>query len=100
MSGQVGFFFAKRDLGADFDDFPEAGWVLAPEAHGQGYGIEAVLAAHDWFDRVVTGRLVCMIDPRNTRSILIAEKLGYRHMRDDTCAGDPVKLYERNGPPQ
>jgi RimJ/RimL family protein N-acetyltransferase len=100
MSGQVGFFYAKRDLGSDFDDFPEAGWVLSPDVHGQGYGIEAVRAAHDWFDRVVTGRLVCMIDPRNTRSIGIAHELGYHHMRDDSFEGHEAKLYERNGPPQ
>ncbi|MEE4188817.1 MAG: GNAT family N-acetyltransferase [Roseobacter sp.] len=100
MSGQVGFFYAKRDLGADFDDFPEAGWVLAPDAHGQGYGREAIRAAHDWFDRVVTGRLVCMIDPRNTRSVIIAKEMGYRLMREATYEGDPVNLYERNAPPQ
>lgn len=100
MSGQVGFFFAKRDLGSDFDNFPEAGWVLAPEAHGQGFGREAVSAAHDWFDRVVTGRLVCLIDPRNTRSIGIAEQMGYTFLRDDFCDGGSVKLYERRSPPQ
>lgn len=100
MSGQVGFFYAKRDMGSDFDDFPEAGWVLAPDAHGQGYGLEAVRAAHDWFDRVVTGRLVCMIDPRNTRSIKIAEHMGYRHLSDDTYEDKPVVLFERKGPPQ
>jgi RimJ/RimL family protein N-acetyltransferase len=100
MSGQVGFFFAKRDLGEDFDDVPEAGWVLSPDAHGQGYGIEAVSAAHDWFDRVVTGRLVCLIDPRNTRSIKIAEEMGYKVLREATVDGGAVRLYERNSPPQ
>ena len=100
MSGQVGFFYAKRDLGPDFDDFPEAGWVLSPDAHGQGFAIEAVRAAHDWFDRVITGRLVCLIDPRNERSISIAQQLGYHLMREDVHEGNPVMLYERNGPPQ
>jgi len=100
MCGQVGFFVAKRDLGADFDDFPEAGWILAPQAHGHGYGREAIRAAHDWFDRVVTGRLVCLIDPRNTRSVVIAEQMGYTFMRDALYEGGAVKLYERSGPPQ
>lgn len=100
MSGQVGFFFANRGLGADFDDAPEAGWVLAPEDHGQGYGAEAVGAAHDWFDRVVTGRLVCLIDPRNTRSLTLAEQMGYRLMRETEHLGDTVRLFERNSPPQ
>ncbi|WP_295316928.1 GNAT family N-acetyltransferase [Roseobacter sp.] len=100
MSGQVGFFYAKRDLGEDFDDFPEAGWVLAPEEHGKGYGIEAVKAAHDWFDRVVTGRLVCMIAPENERSLTIAGKMGYVALRDAVHDGDAVKLLARKGPPQ
>ncbi|MEM6565540.1 MAG: GNAT family N-acetyltransferase [Pseudomonadota bacterium] len=100
MSGQVGFFYGKRNLGNDFDDFPEAGWVLAPDAHGQGFGREAVRAAHDWFDRVVTGRLVCMIDPRNARSVTLAEEMGYSLMRATDSEGDAVHLFERNTPPQ
>jgi len=100
MSGQVGFFYAKRDLGADFDEFPEAGWVLAPEAQGQGWGLEAVSAAHDWFDRVITGRLVCMVAPDHTPSLKIAEHMGYTYMRDATHLGEKVHLLERNTPPQ
>lgn len=100
MSGQVGFFFAKRDLGSDFDDFPEAFWALSPEEHGEGYGIEAVKAAHDWFDRVVTGRLVCLIDPRNQRAVQIADAIGYTPMRDATYDNLSVTLYQRQGPPQ
>ncbi|MFK7762745.1 MAG: GNAT family N-acetyltransferase [Roseobacter sp.] len=100
ISGHVGFFYAKRDLGPDFDDFPEAGWVLAPEAHRQGFGLEAVQAAHDWFDRVIVGRLVCLIDPRHTRSISIAQAMGYQHMRDVELDGETVRLFERNGPPK
>lgn len=100
MSGQAGFFYAKRDLGSDFDDFPEAGWVLVPEAQGQGFADEAVSAAHDWFDRVVTGRLVCMIHPENTGSIELAEMLGYSKLRAASYQDEPVILFERLGPPQ
>jgi RimJ/RimL family protein N-acetyltransferase len=100
ISGQVGFFYAKRDLGEDFDDFPEAGWVLCPEAQGQGFGIEAARAAHDWFDRVITGRLVCMIAPEHGPSLRIAEALGYQPMRDTTYDGSDVRLMARKGPPQ
>lgn len=100
MSGQVGFFFGKRDLGADFDDFPEAFWALEPEAHGAGYAVEAVGAAHDWFDRVVTGRLVCLIDLRNARALRIADAMGYTPMRDVVSKNGTVRLFERNTPPQ
>lgn len=100
MCGQAGFFYAKRDLGDDFDSFPEAGWVLAPDAHGQGYGIEAVRAAHDWFDRVVTGQLVCIIAPENKRSFHIAEEMGYQVMRETEHKGRDATLMVRKGPPQ
>lgn len=100
MSGQVGFFYAKRDLGEDFDAYPEAGWVLCPEAQGHGFGIEAVRAAHDWFDRVVTGQLVCMIAPEHDASRRIADALGYKPMRDTTVEGRAACLMARKGPPQ
>ncbi|WP_298971436.1 GNAT family N-acetyltransferase [uncultured Roseobacter sp.] len=100
MSGQVGFFYAKRDLGEDFDAYPEAGWVLAPEAHGQGFGIEAVRAAHDWFDRVVTGQLVCMIAPEHEASLRIAQAVGYEFLRDTEYEGSAARLMVRKGPPQ
>ncbi|TMM54301.1 GNAT family N-acetyltransferase [Sulfitobacter sabulilitoris] len=100
MSGQVGFFYGKRDLGEDFDAFPEAGWVLTPDAHGSGLGTEAAVAAHDWFDRVVTGRLVCMIAPDHRVSLRVAERLGYEPLRDTEHEGAPVRLMVRKNPPQ
>ncbi|MEM6887169.1 MAG: GNAT family N-acetyltransferase [Pseudomonadota bacterium] len=100
MSGQVGFFYGTRDLGEDFDAFPEAGWVLSPEAQRQGLGMESTKAAHDWFDRVITGPLVCMIAPENHRSFKIADAMGYRPLRDAVYENRPVKLLVRRTPPQ
>lgn len=99
LAGQTGFFFGSRGLGADFDPFPEAGWVLAPDTHGQGLGFEAAHAAHDWFDRVIAGQTVCIVTPDNTRSLRIAEALGYVLLRDAQLDGDPVCLMTRKGPP-
>lgn len=99
MAGQAGFFFGSRGLGEDFDPFPEAGWVLATEAQGQGLGRDAVQAAHDWFDRVIAGRTVCMITPENTASLRIADALGYRFLREAEMGGDAVHLMTRKGPP-
>ena len=79
---------------------PEAGWVLVPELQGQGLAREAVMAAHDWFDRVVTGPLVCMIDPAHEASLRLAEALGYTPMRDVTYDGAPVRLNLRKSVPQ
>ena len=99
MAGQAGFFFGSRGLGDDFDTYPEAGWVLAPNAQGMGLGLEAVQAAHDWFDRVVAGRTVCIITPENTGSLKIAHTLGYQAMREVEMDGDLVRLMSRDGPP-
>ena len=99
MAGQTGFFFGSRGFGDDFDPFPEAGWVLSPESQGTGLGLEAARAAHDWFDRVVTGRSVCMIAPENTSSLQLAEVLGYTLLREIEVDGDAVLLMTRKGPP-
>ncbi|MGJ8616768.1 MAG: GNAT family N-acetyltransferase [Sulfitobacter sp.] len=99
MAGQTGFFFGSRGLGEDFDPYPEAGWVLEPGVHGQGLGLEAARAAHDWFDRVIAGRTVCMITPENTGSLKIASTLGYVPLRAAEIEGDAVQLMTRKGPP-
>ena len=99
MIGQAGFFYGNRSLGEDFDSFPEAGWVLAPEAQGQGLGLEAAQAAHDWFDRIMPGPLVALVNSANSSSQSLAEKLGYILMRECSFQGSPVHLLRRNGPP-
>lgn len=99
MAGQTGFFFASRGFGEDFDPFPEAGWLLSPEVQGMGLALEAARAAHDWFDRVVTGRTVCMVAAGNHASLRIAESLGYVVLRDVEADGNQVRLMTRKGPP-
>lgn len=76
--GEIGLMQAHRDLGPDFDPYPEAGWVLARAAQGKGYATEAGHAAHAWFDRQFGAqRSVCIIDPDNGASLGVAAKLGY-----------------------
>ena len=99
MDGQTGFFFGSRGFGDDFDPFPEAGWALTLEAQGKGLGFEAASAAHDWFDRVVTGRTVCMIPVQNEASLRLAANLGYKPMREVDSDGGRVCLMARKGPP-
>ncbi len=99
MIGQVGFFLGRMGLGEDFDAYPEAGWMLHPDAQGQGLGREAVDAAHDWFDRVVTGPLVCKIVSGHTRSQTIADALGYVPLRAAHVEGEELVLMLRRTPP-
>ncbi len=56
--------------------------------------------AHDWFDRVVTGPLVCMVDPGHQMSLKLAEQLGYVPLRTAEYGGDRVQLMFRKSPPQ
>ncbi|CUJ89238.1 hypothetical protein RUE5091_00842 [Ruegeria denitrificans] len=100
MIGQAGFFYGNRAMGEDFDSYPEAGWILVPEAQGQGLGIEAAQAAHDWFDRIMPGPLVAMVNSANDVSQKLAKKLGYMTMRESEYNGSEVVLLRRNGPPK
>lgn len=99
MAGQTGFLFGSRGLGDDFDPFPEARWILSPEYQGRGLGRNAAGAAHDWFDRVISGRTVCMINPENKRSVQIAEHLGYHTLREAKDGDETILLMSRKGPP-
>ncbi|MEX3315089.1 GNAT family N-acetyltransferase [Sulfitobacter sp. PS-8MA] len=97
--GQTGFFFGSRNFDEEFDTYPEARLVLAPEAQDQRLGFEAARAAHEWFDRVITGRTVCMIAPGNIAALKIAGTLGYELLREAEVSGRPVRLLTRRGPP-
>ena len=96
--GQTGFFNALRGIGADFDAAPEAGWVIATAFHGQGYGGEAVTAAHRWFDAQPFGGLShAMISDDHAVSQRLAENLGYRFWRRAELERDDwVKLLVRD----
>jgi len=97
LIGNCGVFHSWRGLGADFDDTPEAGWILRHDQVGRGIGIEAMTAAFGWFDRAYgPRRVVCMITPENEASVRLAGKLGFTPMRESVLPdGDTVVLLER-----
>lgn len=99
LIGQAGFFFGSCAMGEDFDPYPEAFWVLASEGQGVGLGYEAAHAAHDWFDRIVPGRLVAKVAIDNVAALRLAAKLGYEELRETVFCDRPVVLLSRNGPP-
>jgi RimJ/RimL family protein N-acetyltransferase len=94
--GEVGLAHFHRGLGDRFDAFPEGAWALAGAGQGKGYGTEALLAVHDWFfERREKSRTVCIIDPANTPSIRLGERLGYRRFDGAEYRGKPVTMFER-----
>jgi len=63
---------------------PDIGWMVVAGAEGKGIAHEAALAVRDWCYNVRGLRLLMSyIDPRNARSIRLAERLGA--IRDDTA---------------
>ena len=97
LIGNCGVFHTFRGLGEDFDDNPEAGWIIAAGHEGQGLAHEAMAAVLAWFDREHgPRRVVCMISPENTPSLRLAGKLGFTPMREAELAdGAAVRLFER-----
>lgn len=95
--GNCGIFHTWRGLGEDFDDSPEAGWILRHDRIGRGLASEAMNAAFEWFERMHgPRRVVCMIAVENAPSIKLAGKLGFVPMREAELAdGEIVRLFER-----
>jgi RimJ/RimL family protein N-acetyltransferase len=80
--GEVGIARFKRSVVSTLphlDALPEAGWVLLPWAHGQGYGAEAVKAVLEWRDQHLTANgTFCLIAAENVPSLKLAEKFGFQ----------------------
>ncbi|HWI85065.1 MAG TPA: GNAT family N-acetyltransferase [Sphingomonas sp.] len=96
FAGEVGLFELQRGLGADFDGFPEAGWMIAGWAAGQGYASEALAAAIGWHEsNLGPSRMVCLIDPDNSASLRVAAKTGFQPFRDTVYKDHAVILHER-----
>lgn len=94
--GEMGFADYRRELQPSLDGMPEIGWVLASHAHGKGLATEAVRAMVRWADRRFgAAPTACIITPENVASIRVAEKCGYRELRDTTYHGHTVKMFVR-----
>ena len=73
--------------------------MLVPEAQGRGYAVEAARAAHEWFDRVIPGKLVAQVAAVNISSLKLAAQLGYREQRREGEGGEAMVYLRRDGPP-
>ncbi|RJT40344.1 N-acetyltransferase [Mesorhizobium waimense] len=94
--GEAGFHDLKRDIEPSIEGVPEAGWALAPQAHGQGLASEVVRQVLAWGDYTFQGaRTVCIIDPENTASLNVAAKCGYKEVLRTTYHDGATILLER-----
>lgn len=72
----------------------EVAWALAREFWGRGYAFEAARAAlQEAFETLGWPRLISLIDPANTRSVRLAQRLGERLEGEATIRGHPVAVY-------
>lgn len=91
--GQCGIFHSIRGLGEDFDDMPEAGWIIHSDHEGRGIAREAMLAALEWFEENFgKRRIACMIEIGNDPSVGLAKRLGFKMTRDADLPDD-VKVH-------
>jgi RimJ/RimL family protein N-acetyltransferase len=95
--GNCGIFHSWRGLGEDFDDFPEAGWILRHDCTGQGLAAEAMERALAWFaEEHGPQRIVSMIAPDNVGSLRLADRIGFAPLRRAQLPdGDEVQLLAR-----
>jgi RimJ/RimL family protein N-acetyltransferase len=72
----------------------EAGWLLRRDAWGHGYATEAGRACMNWgFATLPVSYITAMIAPANTRSIRVAQRLGFEAARKDVLLGDTVIVH-------
>ena len=87
----------QRGMGKGFDDVPEAAWRVLADRRGQGLAAEAMTGVLDWFDgSFELPRTVCLIQESNSRSLKVAERLGYRRSRTGAYRNQPAFLLERH----
>lgn len=94
--GEIGLADFQRDLNPSPNLPYEAGWVIHPDFHGEGFASEALEAILRWNDeRVGPQPYWCMIDAKNTASIKLAEKLKFKFTREASYNGENISLYSR-----
>ena len=73
LIGDIGIHFLEDNAQV------EIGYTLAPSYQGQGYAIEALKAVINYlFSDLKKHRITASVDPNNTKSIRLLEKLGMR----------------------
>ena len=73
--------------------------MIRRERWGHGLATEASSAALGWtWDHVATDRVISLIQPHNTRSIRVAEKIGQRLERTEVVSGSEMQVYAAQRP--
>ena len=96
FAGDVGFADFHRTLEPSIEGIPEMGWALDPWCHGRGFAQEAVTAALEWAGPTLGAPCyACIINPGNSVSIRLAEKVGFTESARTTYKGGPTIIFRR-----
>ena len=94
--GHGGIFDFLRDSDPPISGKPEMGWILAPEAQGQGFAREACDAMLDWFEQHFGKQDIwALISPGNDPSMKLARKLGFIQQPDGIYREKPQTFWLR-----
>ncbi|WP_226017649.1 GNAT family N-acetyltransferase [Novosphingobium sp. FKTRR1] len=94
--GIAGVFHSWRGFGKGLDGVPEAGWIFARRAWGQGLATEAMQAVLAWFAKSFgPARVACMINDTNLPSRAVAARLGFVEYDHHTDQGTELVLLEQ-----
>jgi len=88
LIGRIGFLHPQG-----WPDF-EIGWTLGRQSWGKGYATEAATTALDYaFNELNKEQVISLIDPNNTASIKVAERLGESRQGETELMGMQVEIY-------
>lgn len=88
VAGRVGMIFN------DGWDEPELGWHIYDGFEGKGYAYQATIAARRYSARHFgLDRVISYIDPENTRSVALAERLDASFERAGEVLGHPCQVW-------
>jgi len=80
-------------LKRDYLDIPDIGFAYLERFQGQGYGKEAAAGTLGYAHATLgVPRVAAVIDPANTPSIRIVERLGLRYVRPIQMPGDTKEI--------
>ena len=79
---------------------PEISWTIMEAAEGRGIAYEAALTSRAWaYETLGWTTAISLIDPDNTRSIALAERLGAVHDSDFThVIYGPMQVWRHPSP--
>lgn len=86
--GRIGFYFPHG--------WPEleVGWWIGRHRWGEGFATEGGQAAIRWgFEHLKTDRICSIIQPQNSASIRVAEKLGESFLRKEEIGGVQAHIF-------